>query len=236
MSAGSPTWRETAPMAFARSYHNLTLLPDGTVLASGGESTSDGTSLAQAVLPAEIWNPDTETWTTVDALQNGRLYHSTALLLPDGRVLMAGGGALPGRAVDQKNAELYSPPYLFKGARPTITTAPGTIEYGAGFDVTTPNAGRASTRSRSSGSRRSRTAFDQNQRFQFLSFTAGRREGDGAASGDGQSRSARRLHALPAERAGRPLRLRDRAAAGGRGHDRPDGADEPRRERALPAR
>ena len=43
MSAGSPTWRETAPMAFARSYHNLTLLPDGTVLASGGQSNSDGT-------------------------------------------------------------------------------------------------------------------------------------------------------------------------------------------------
>ena len=96
MSAGSPTWRETAPMAIARSYHNLTLLPDGTVLASGGQSNSDGTDLSKSVLPAEIWNPDTETWTTVDSLQNGRLYHSTALLLPDGRVLMAGGGALPG--------------------------------------------------------------------------------------------------------------------------------------------
>ena len=124
MSAGSPSWRETAPMAFGRSYHNLTLLPDGTVLASGGQSNSDGTDLTKAVLPAEIWNPDTETWTTVDALQNGRLYHSTALLLPDGRVVMGGGGALPGRATDQTNAEIYSPPYLFKGARPTITTAP----------------------------------------------------------------------------------------------------------------
>ena len=77
-------------------YHNLTLLPDGTVLASGGGARSDGVDLTKSVLPAEIWNPDTETWTTVDSLTNGRLYHSTALLLPDGRVLMAGGGALSG--------------------------------------------------------------------------------------------------------------------------------------------
>ena len=104
-------------------------------------STSDGTDLTKAVLPAEIWNPDTETWTTVASLQNGRQYHSTALLLPDGRVLMAGGGALPGRATDQTNAEIYSPPYLFKGARPTITSAPGTVRATASsFDVTTPNA------------------------------------------------------------------------------------------------
>ncbi len=170
MSEGAPTWRETAPMAFGRSYHNLTLLPDGTVLASGGQSNSDGTDLTKAVLPAEIWNPDTETWTTVDSLQNGRLYHSTALLLPDGRVLMAGGGALPGRATDIKNGEIYSPPYLFKGPRPTITTAPGTIEYGSGFDVTTPDA--ASIDKVSLIRLPSVThGLDQNQRFQFLSFT-----------------------------------------------------------------
>ena len=85
---------------------------------------------------------------------------------------MAGGGALPGRAVDQKSAEIYSPPYLFKGARPTITTAPGTIEYGAGFDVTTPNAGsidKVSLIRLPSVTH----GFDQNQRFQFLSFTQG---------------------------------------------------------------
>ena len=130
MGAPTPTWRSTAPMAFGRAYQNLTLLPDGTVLASGGMSTSDGTDLSKAVLPAEIWNPDTETWTTVASLTNGREYHSTALLLPDGRVLMAGGGALPGRATDQTNAEIYSPPYLFKGTRPTISSAPGRCELG----------------------------------------------------------------------------------------------------------
>ena len=49
----SPTWRETAPMQHPHAYHNLTLLPDGTVLASGGESVSDGIDLTKSVLPAE---------------------------------------------------------------------------------------------------------------------------------------------------------------------------------------
>ena len=169
--APSPAWRETASMAHGRSYHNLTLLPDGTVLASGGGSSSDGVDISKAVYPAELWNPDTETWRTVAPLQNGRLYHSTALLLPDGRVLMAGGGQLPSSpVVNQRNAEIYSPPYLFKGPRPTIAAAPDTLQYGQSFTVTTPDAGRIASVSLI------RTpsvthAFDQNQRFQRLAFT-----------------------------------------------------------------
>ena len=172
MGAATPAWRSTAPMAFGRAYQNLTMLPDGTVLASGGMSTSDGTDLSKAVLPAEIWNPDTETWTTVASLTNGREYHSTAMLLPDGRVLMAGGGALPGRATDQKNAELYSPPYLFKGARPTISSSPQGAGYGTSFDVSTPDAASI-TKVSLIRSPSVTHAFDQNQRFQFLSFTQG---------------------------------------------------------------
>ena len=95
-------------MAHGRAYHNMTLLPDGTVLASGGSSRSDGLDLSKSVLPAEIWNPDTETWTEVDALQNGRQYHSTALLLPDGRVLMAGGGAVGGAHRHQERRDLLA--------------------------------------------------------------------------------------------------------------------------------
>src|SRR5205823_699573 len=62
-----------------------------------------------------------------------------ALLLPDGRVLSAGSGRT---GVDQMDAELYAPPYLFKGARPTITAAPADIRYGASFTVQTPDASR----------------------------------------------------------------------------------------------
>ncbi|MET0886925.1 MAG: LamG-like jellyroll fold domain-containing protein, partial [Mycetocola sp.] len=173
MNAATPAWRETSAMAFPRAYQNLTLLPDGKVFASGGMSTSDGVDISKAVLPAEIWDPDTETWSTVASLQNGREYHSTALLLPDGRVLMAGGGQLPGSgAVNQTNAEIYSPPYLFKGARPSISSAPSNINYGASFDINTPDA--ASISKISLIRLPSVThGFDQNQRFQFLNFTTG---------------------------------------------------------------
>jgi fibronectin type 3 domain-containing protein len=172
MNSPTPAWRSTASMSNPRSYGNLTLLPDGTVLASGGMTGSDGIDLTKAVLPTEIWNPDTETWTQVASLHIGREYHSTALLLPDGRVLMAGGGQLPGTvAVNQTNAEIFSPPYLFKGTRPTITNAPSLVQYGSNITVTTPDA--ASITKVSLVRLPSVThGFDQDQRFQFLSFTA----------------------------------------------------------------
>jgi hypothetical protein len=70
-----------------------------------------------------------------------RLYHSNALLLPDGRVLINGGGRFGGGAVDDKlNGEIYSPPYLFKGPRPAITSAPNLVAYNANFSVATPDA------------------------------------------------------------------------------------------------
>jgi hypothetical protein len=173
MTQASPAWRTTASMHHARAYHNLTVLPDGTVLASGGGTASDGTNVANAVLPSEIWNPETETWTEVAPLQRGRLYHSTALLLQDGRVLMAGSGALPDTdAVDEKTAEIYSPPYLFKGARPTISAAPSVIAHGRSFSVDTPDAASIEkvvlVRLPSSTH-----GFVQDQRYVPLTFTRG---------------------------------------------------------------
>lgn len=142
MNVASPAWRQTASMAYPRTQHNLVLLPDGKVLAVGGGRNSDVNDLANAVFQAEIWNPSTETWSTM-AASGGvpRLYHSVALLLPDGRVLSAGGGHPPGFGVPQFAAEIYSPPYLFKGSRPSITSAPGVVEYGQDFLVETPAPG-----------------------------------------------------------------------------------------------
>lgn len=143
MNQAQPAWRETTSMAFPRSYHNLTLLPDGTVLATGGEKTTDPFDQTQSVFPAELWSPTTETWTTMSALSVPRFYHSIALLLPDARVLVAGGGRFGGTAVDDMlNAEVYSPPYLFKGARPVISSAPNVISYNSSFSVSTTNAGQ----------------------------------------------------------------------------------------------
>jgi len=139
MTAGTPAWREVAPMRHPRSFHTLTALLDGTVLASGGASASDGIDPSKAVFGTEIWDPVTETWTETASHQRPRLYHSSATLLSDGRVLLAGGGAF-GSAANEANAEIFSPPYLFKGIRPTITVAPTLLRHGQTFSVTTPEA------------------------------------------------------------------------------------------------
>jgi hypothetical protein len=101
-----------------------------------------------------------------------RGYHSIALLLPDARVLIAGGGHPdpPGGAA-QENAEIYSPPYLFKGPRPTITTAPSQLVYGQPVSVQTPDAQSITgvTLIRLGSVTH---AFNQNQRIVRLPFTA----------------------------------------------------------------
>ena len=173
MNQAQPAWRETASMAFPRSYHNLTLLPDGNVLATGGEKTTDPFDQTQAVFPAELWSPSTETWTTVSSLSVPRFYHSIALLLPDARVLVAGGGRFGGTAVDDMlNAEIYSPPYLFKGPRPVISSAPNIISYNSSFSVSTTNAGQiAQVSLLRLGSVTHHFNFDQ--RYLSLPFQAG---------------------------------------------------------------
>jgi hypothetical protein len=137
----SPSWVQIPSMAYPRSFLNLTELPDGTVLATGGETDRNGGNIANAVYAAELWNPARQTWTTMASMHTPREYHSTALLLPDGRVLQSGMGADFGNVPDEDSAEFFSPPYLFKGARPTITQAPpAQISYGTGFFVGTPDA------------------------------------------------------------------------------------------------
>ena len=128
-------------MEYRRSYHTLTVLPDGKVLATGGQTATDGVDQTTGILATEIWDPDTDTWTTTASHRRPRLYHSSSILLPDGRVMLAGGGAF-GNAKNEKSAEIYSPPYLFKGPRPTVTGAPNTLDYGQQFTVNTPDASR----------------------------------------------------------------------------------------------
>jgi galactose oxidase len=166
---GSP-WKWTSPMAFARRHHNLTVLPTGEVLATGGVAGTTFNDISTGVHAAEIWNPQTGQWTTMASNAITRGYHGTSLLLPDGRVLNSGGGGGAG-APNELNAELYSPPYLFKGARPTITSAPTSVGYSASFRILTPDA---ATITHVSFIRLGAVthAFDENQRFQRLSFTA----------------------------------------------------------------
>jgi fibronectin type 3 domain-containing protein len=169
MTQPSPQWQPTSSMANPRSFLNLTALPDGNVLATGGGTDKSGFVDANAVAPAEQWNPATGQWKTLASLTAPRLYHSVATLLPDGRVFVSGGGGDPGVS-NQQSVQIYSPPYLFKGPRPTITSAPGTGQYGSSAVVATPDA--ASIASVSLIRTGSVThAFDQNARAIPLSFT-----------------------------------------------------------------
>jgi hypothetical protein len=180
-SGPTPQVSATAPMAFGRRQHNLTVLADGSVLATGGNSS--GASLVDlnaGVYPAELWSPATGQWRTLASMQVTRQYHSTALLLPDGRVLSAGGGICGTcDAVNYlaKNAEIFSPPYLFQpdgtpAPRPAIEGAPGATTYGGTMTIATadPAAIRKVALIRLGAVTHSN---NMEQRFIPLSFTAG---------------------------------------------------------------
>ena len=133
-------WKPASDMLNPRRQHNATTLPDGTVLVTGG---TQGAGFDNHVAPgpvhaAELWNPATNTWTLMAAESANRCYHSIALLLPTGQVLSAGGGEYgDGMGVNSLiNAQIYSPPYLFKGARPVVTNVPQVVKHGQQVDVT----------------------------------------------------------------------------------------------------
>jgi hypothetical protein len=160
-------------MAYARRQFNATLLPDGKVLATGGTSTDGFSDRAGAVRLAEVWDPVTENWSLLATGRVTRVYHSTTLLLPDGRVLHAGSGDGPGLP-RELSAEIFSPPYLFRGPRPTITDSPSAVGYGQQFFLASPNAGQT-VRVTLVRLGSVTHAFDQSQRFIELDFrkTAG---------------------------------------------------------------
>ena len=90
---------------------------------TGGTSGPGFNDATAPVFAAEMWNPTTGNWTTMASAQTPRLYHSTAVLLPDGRILTMGGNGY-------QQTEIYEPPYLFKGTRPVISSAPTSVSYG----------------------------------------------------------------------------------------------------------
>jgi len=141
INGATPTVTATQPMATQRRLASATVLPDGKVLATGGSQVWN--EMTGVNRTAEIWNPQTGSWTIGSAGAQARLYHSSALLLPDASVLVSGGGA-PGPQ-NNTNAEIYYPPYLFTAAgarapRPSITMAPNSLTIGETFRVDVANA------------------------------------------------------------------------------------------------
>ena len=172
----TPAFRPASSMRYARRQVNATVLPDGSVLVTGGTSASGFNNPAGAVLTPELWDPVKGTWTAMAPMKVARLYHSTAVLLPDGRVFSSGGGEGGGGKV-QMNGEFYSPPYLFKpdgtpASRPAIGDAPGAITYNQSFDVVTPDAANIASVALI-GIPAATHGMNFNQRFQRLAFTAG---------------------------------------------------------------
>jgi Galactose oxidase-like, Early set domain len=138
LSAMSPTWGPEFNLLHPRIHPNVVLLPDGKVFICGG---MEETGTPPTGGPCELYDPVAGTVTEMDEVAYPRHYHSVALLLPSGQVMVAGGASAGGCTLSDFNTiEVYSPPYLFRGARPTISGSPESVEYGKNFKIDTPDA------------------------------------------------------------------------------------------------
>ena len=124
--SGATTWSPPIPFPDGqnRSLASAVLLPDGTVFVCGGSASANA--------PSTLFNPAAGTWSAMADLPSPRNYHSAALLLPSGQVMMAGW--------ENTKIEIFDPPYMFRGARPVISAAPALVHHGQTFAITSPDA------------------------------------------------------------------------------------------------
>ena len=151
--------KNVAPMHTARWYGTGVTLPTGQVVVFNG-ATADEVAMPSSAMPVttpELYDPATDTWTQLASQGHGRTYHNTAVLLPDGRILVGGHSPIGSFYAFQTNAltplgfsnpfrdpsfEIYSPPYLFQGSRPVITDVADSVGYGKTLRIKTPDASR----------------------------------------------------------------------------------------------
>lgn len=144
VNGSSPLVSATNPPNHARTFPNTLVMPDGKVLMIGGTSAAIKFSDEGTILVPEMWDPDTGVWIELSPHAKPRNYHSTALLLKDGRVIAAGGGLCGGCATNHQNAEIYSPPYLFDSngelaSRPVISGGTAVASAGGTLNLTGSN-------------------------------------------------------------------------------------------------
>jgi Galactose oxidase-like, Early set domain len=150
-SKDNPKYVEFASLRHARYYVYPVILPDRSILVLGGKSGPKGhlhedsnyehhhhpegeqPHHPDAILEPELLDPDTNEWTPMADMKVDRLYHSNALLLPDGRVMSAGSN--PQRTMNELRIEIFRPPYLFAGPRPVIGKCPPEIQYEKNFEI-----------------------------------------------------------------------------------------------------
>ena len=179
ITSGTPVVAATQSLSSTRAWVNATILADGKVVAtSGSQVPGEATGYNNT---AEIWDPATGQWTQGAVAAKMRLYHSNALLLPDGSVLVSGGGATAPTYVNDPNknnlsAEVYYPPYLFaangsRASRPLISNAPTWIDIGKTFGIDVANAASVSRVTLVKTGSMSHS-FNMDQRFLDLTFKA----------------------------------------------------------------
>ncbi|PIG91279.1 galactose oxidase-like domain-containing protein [Gloeocapsopsis sp. IPPAS B-1203] len=135
LKTANPSYTSAAPLNYARMHHNAVILPDRTIFVCNGSAWGENESTATRT--PEIYNPATNTWKLGTPSNINRLYHAIALLLPDGRVVAAGGNR--DRTIEERRLEIYSPAYM-QMSRPVIQSAPQTVAYGGTITINTPQA------------------------------------------------------------------------------------------------
>jgi hypothetical protein len=172
-SQPKPAWAPAGNMpSGARVQGNAVLLPNGQVLALGGSVQYEDVN--GATLGADLYDPATGKWSSAGTCSYPRLYHSTAILLPDATVVSAGSN--PTRGTYEQHIEIYSPAYLFNAdgtwaTRPVIQSAPARIGYGSGtFQVTSDSLNISSVVLARPGS--DTHAWNIEQRLVGLAFTS----------------------------------------------------------------
>ncbi len=138
-------------------YPSLVTLPDDTTLITGGSKDYRGRNDSDNHT-ARIYHPDTNTLTYAADPTVGRDYHSEALLMPDGRVLTLGSNRLFDAGKDfqdgannlgldpfEQRIEIYTPAYMLRGFRPTITDGPAVVSRGSSARFSTPDAATIKT-------------------------------------------------------------------------------------------
>jgi len=174
LGASTPQWQYGPSMSQPRIEMNATILPNGKILATGGSTNDEDT--ATASYNADLYDPNSNSFSSADVNAFPRLYHSGSLLLPDGTVALAGGN--PSRVSYKQHLEISPPAYLFNAdgsaaTRPTITSLSGsTFVYGAGFQIQTPDAANITSVVLVRPGAPTH-AFDMDQRLVGLSYTAG---------------------------------------------------------------
>ncbi len=154
ISAGAgrtPLVTALTPMSYERAFSNSVVLPNGNVVVIGGQSIPEPFTDSAAILVPEIWNPSTQQFSFLNPMQTPRTYHSTAILLPDGRVFVGGGGQCgAGCPQNHLNAEILTPPYLLNSdgsaaARPAIIAASTSKSANLGGTIAAATTGQVAS-------------------------------------------------------------------------------------------